>query len=50
MKFLLLFPILPVICAELLDAQGFHALIGRDVLRQCIFSYNGTIGHFTLAY
>jgi len=41
---------LPVICAELLVSQGFHALIGRDVLRQCVFSYNGSIGLFTLAY
>jgi len=42
--------ILPVVCAELLIPQGFHALIGRDVLRQCLFSYNGSAGHFTLAY
>jgi len=41
---------LPVVCAELLVSQGFHALIGRDVLGQCLFSYNGTAGHFTLAY
>ena len=41
---------LPVLCMELLTSQGFHALIGRDVLIQCIFSYNGTAGWFTLAY
>jgi hypothetical protein len=41
---------LPIVCADLLVSQGFHALIGRDVLRQCFFSYNGTAGHFTLAY
>ena len=44
---------LPVICAVLLAPQGFHALIGRDVLAQCIFLYNGSGtsgGWFTLAY
>lgn len=41
---------LPVVCMELLGSQGFHALIGRDVLARCIFSYNGSIGWFTLAY
>jgi hypothetical protein len=41
---------LPVICAEILASQGFHALIGRDVLAQCVLSYNGSIGWFTLAY
>jgi hypothetical protein len=40
---------LPVIAAELLAAQGFHALIGRDILSQCVFVYNGS-GFFTLAY
>jgi len=41
---------LPVICAELLLSQGFHALIGRDVLARCVFVYNGSIKLFTLAY
>lgn len=41
---------LAVICAELLQAQGFHALIGRDILSRCLLSYNGTEGVFTLAY
>lgn len=41
---------LPVICAEILASQGFHALIGRDVLAQCVLSYNGSMGWFTLAY
>jgi hypothetical protein len=40
---------LPVIASELLLAQGFHALIGRDILSQCVFVYNGS-GFFTLAY
>ena len=46
----LFLPTLPAICVKLLDSQGFHALIGRDILAQCIFSYNGSIGLFTLAY
>lgn len=41
---------LPVMCAELLVAQGFHALIGRDILAHCLFAYNGTTNLFTLAY
>lgn len=41
---------LPVICAEILASQGFHTLIGRDVLAQCILSYNGSTGLFTLSY
>ena len=40
---------LPVIASELFAAQGFHALIGRDILSQCVFMYNGN-GFFTLAY
>lgn len=46
----LVVPNLPVICAELLLAQGFHVLIGRDILSRCLLSYNGTAGQFTLAY
>jgi predicted aspartyl protease len=41
---------LPVLCMALLGPQGFHALIGRDVLAQCLFMYNGSPGWFTLAY
>lgn len=41
---------LPVISAELLVVQGFHALIGRDILDRCLFVYNGTTQLFTLAY
>lgn len=40
---------LPVVASELLAAQGFHALIGRDILSQCVFVYNGS-GFFTLSY
>ena len=46
----LVVPNLPVICAELLLPQGFHALVGRDILSMCLLSYNGTEGRFTLAY
>lgn len=40
---------LAVMSCELLAAQGFHALIGRDILSQCVFVYNGN-GFFTLSY
>lgn len=43
-------PTLPVLCVELLVAQGFHALIGRDILEHCVFTYNGTTKLYTLAY
>jgi hypothetical protein len=39
-----------VSAADLLDAQGFHALIGRDVLAHCVMMYNGTMQIFTVAY
>jgi hypothetical protein len=41
---------LAVLCAELFQPQGFHALIGRDILARCLFTYNGDTGLFTLAY
>lgn len=43
-------PTLGVVEAQLFAAQGFHALIGRDVLQHCLLSYNGMIHLFTLAY
>jgi hypothetical protein len=46
----LVFRTIPVVASELLTSQGFHALIGRDILDQCLFSYNGSIKLFTLAY
>jgi hypothetical protein len=46
----LVFPTVPVIAAQLLQAQGFHALIGRDILNRCLLIYNGSIGFFTLGY
>ena len=42
---------LPVICCnDFLLSQGFHALIGRDVLSHCVLVYNGGENTFTLAY
>lgn len=41
---------LPVVECILLANQGFHALIGRDILQHCILSYNGVMQQFTLAY
>ena len=41
---------LPVIETELLENQGFHALIGRDVLSKCVLVYNGDKNIYTLAF
>lgn len=38
-----------VILSELVP-QGIHALIGRDVLAECLLTYNGPSGTFTLSY
>ena len=46
----LIVPNLPVICADLLQSQGFHVLVGRDILSLCLMTYNGATGLFTLAY
>jgi len=35
---------------EFFGAQGFHALIGRDILSRCLLIYNGQLGLFTLGY
>ena len=40
---------LPMSHSQLLQFQGIHALIGRDVLSRCIFHYDGT-GYFSLAW
>ncbi len=39
-----------VSASELLVAQGFHALIGRDILSQCILVYNGSTESITFSY
>ena len=45
----LFLPSLPV-TASVLQHQGFEALIGRDILAKCLFTYNGDMGTFTLAF
>ena len=42
-------PVLPVVESTLVK-QGFHALIGRDVLSKCMLVYNGQRNQFTLAF
>ena len=39
----------PIIEAELLH-QGLHALIGRDILSNCLFTYDGQAKTFCLAF
>ena len=39
-----------VSAADLLSGQGFHALIGRDILVHCVMTYNGTMQLVTVAY
>jgi aspartyl protease len=43
---------IPVVASSLFALQGFHALIGRDILNECVFVYAGRGGVqvFTLAY
>ena len=41
---------MPVVCAELLQPQGFHALVGRDILSLCLLHYDGLANTFSLAY
>lgn len=41
---------LAVVCTDLFVSQGFHVLIGRDILSQCLFIYNGTTSLFTISY
>jgi hypothetical protein len=39
---------MPIVAADL-ASQGFLGLVGRDVLGQCLFIYNGPDGTFTLS-
>ena len=39
-----------VVEAQLLAPQGFHVLLGRDVLRGCLLHYDGVTGLFSLAF
>jgi hypothetical protein len=41
---------LAVLEAILLAPQGFHAIIGRDVLDACLLVYDGKLGLFSIAY
>jgi hypothetical protein len=43
-------PTMAVTEHEFFNAQGFHALLGRDILSKCHFTYNGLLSLFTLAY
>jgi hypothetical protein len=43
-------PTMQVTAANLLEAQGFHVLIGRDVLAECALTYNGATQLLTFAY
>ena len=46
----LTFTSMQVSACELLLTQGFHALIGRDILASCILVYNGGNSTMTLSY
>lgn len=46
----LVWPTIPVMAAELFQAQRIHALVGRDILGDCVLNYNGTAKLYTLAY
>jgi hypothetical protein len=39
----------PVVECPLIN-QGFHLLIGRDILSHCFFAYDGRAGTFVLAF
>lgn len=45
-----IFQTIPIIESQLQAAQGIQALIGRDVLRFCLLTYDGRNGLFSLAY
>lgn len=41
---------LEVVALDLVAWQGVHAILGRDVLEQCLLVYHGPEEQFTLAY
>ena len=49
-KLSLTFHTVPVVEAHLSAVQGIQALIGRDLLSNCLFVYDGQSGRFTLAF
>jgi len=42
--------VIPVGTLDLLASVGLHALIGRDILSECLLVYNGKEGTFALGY
>jgi hypothetical protein len=46
----LVYHAIAVLESKLLDAHGFHALIGRDILANCLLTYDGKSGLFIIAY
>jgi hypothetical protein len=43
-------PNMQVSAADLLASQGFHVLVGRDILSHCVMTYNGSMQLLTVAY
>lgn len=41
--------VMPILETSLKN-QGIDGLLGRDVLQNCVFIYNGTSGQFTLSF
>lgn len=46
----LIFETVQVAGTELLKSQGFHVLIGRDILSRCVFHYNGPGNQIIVSY
>lgn len=46
----MVFRTIKVVATPLKAAQGFDALIGRDILSLCVVTYNGSVNLFTVAY
>jgi hypothetical protein len=40
----------PALEADLLAVQGFHAIIGLNILRSCLMTYDGKAGLFSIAW
>ena len=43
-------PTIAVAGCDLLQTQGYHALIGRDILSRWVVHYNGPVATFTVSY
>jgi hypothetical protein len=46
----LLVPTVPVLGCWFTEGEGIRAMLGRDVLRHCLFVLDGKAGVFSLAY